>query len=110
LEGELFAWVRHCESRKTCLTEIITKKKKRHDIGVRVLQGEARASSESADVVNIHIAKAMNSWNKVKILPVPVVVIGGVARDDVFDELRALLVSMGDECDASTFVDQPDER
>ncbi len=59
---------------------------------MRVLQGEA----SSVDVVNIHIAQAMNSWKKVKILPVPVVVIGGEARDDLFDELQALLVSMGD--------------
>jgi hypothetical protein len=28
----------------------------------------------------------------------------------VFDELRDLLVSMGDECDVVAFVDQPDER
>ena len=26
------------------------------------------------------------------------------------DELRALLISMGEECDVLTFVDQPDER
>ena len=65
LEDELFAWVRRCESRKACLTDdIITEKalsmaatlglanfkasdhwinrfKKRHDIRVRVLQGES---------------------------------------------------------------------
>ncbi len=29
-------------------------------------------------------------------------------RDDVFDELRTLLISMGEECDVLTFVDQPD--
>ena len=76
LEDGLFAWVRRCESRKACLTDdIITEKalsmaatlglatfkasdhwikrfKKRHDIRVRVLQGEA----SSADAVNIHIA------------------------------------------------------
>ena len=76
LEDRLFAWVRRCESRKACLTDdIITEKalsmaatlglttfkssdhwirrfKKRHDIRVRVLQGEA----SSADAVNIHIA------------------------------------------------------
>jgi hypothetical protein len=51
-----------------------------------------------------------NCWNKVKILPAPVLVTGGGTRDDVFDELQALLVSMGDECDTLTFVDQPDER
>ena len=51
-----------------------------------------------------------NCWNKVKIMPVPVVVAGGGTKDDVLDELRALLVSMGEECDVLTFVDQPDER
>ncbi len=40
-----------------------------------------------------------NCWNKVKILPAPIVVAGGGTRDDVFDELRALLVSLGEECD-----------
>ena len=50
-----------------------------------------------------------NCWNKVKILPTPVVVAGGEALDNVLAELRAMLVSMGDECDALTFVDQPDE-
>ena len=54
--------------------------------------------------------KIKNCWNKVKIMPVPVVVAGGGTRDDVFDGLRALLVSMGEECDVLTFVDQPDER
>ena len=43
-------------------------------------------------------------------MPVPVRVMGGETSGDVFKELRALLVSMGDECDVSTFVDQPDER
>ena len=50
-----------------------------------------------------------NCWNKVKILPTPVLVIECGARDNVMDELQALLVSMGEECDALTFVDQPDE-
>ncbi len=62
-----------------------------------------------------------NCWNKVKImimsLAVPVTVVtvtvvaGGGTRDDVFkfDELRALLVSMGEECDVLTFVD-PSQR
>jgi hypothetical protein len=48
-------------------------------------------------------------WNMVEILTVPTIVAGGGSRDDVFDELRELLVS-GDECDAMTFVEQPDER
>ncbi len=51
-----------------------------------------------------------NCWNKVKILPIPVVVAGGGTRDAVFDELRNLLVSMGEDCDVMAFVDQPDER
>ena len=51
-----------------------------------------------------------NCWNKVKILPAPVVVASGGTRDDVFAELQALLASMGEECDVMTFVDQPDER
>ena len=50
-----------------------------------------------------------NCWNKVKILPAPLVVAGGGATNDVWDKLRALLVSMGDECDVLTFVDQPNE-
>jgi hypothetical protein len=32
----------------------------------------------------------------------------GGTRDDVFDELQVLLVSMGEECDVLTLVDQPD--
>ncbi len=55
-------------------------------------------------------AVTRNCWNKVKILPAPVLITGGGTRDDVFHELQALLVSMGDECDTLTFVDQPDER
>jgi hypothetical protein len=51
-----------------------------------------------------------NCWNKVKIMPIPVVVAGGGTRDAVFDELRDLLVSMGEECDVMAFVDQPDGR
>ncbi len=43
-----------------------------------------------------------NCWNKVKILPAPILVAAGGTRDDVFDGLRALLVSfkLGEECDA----------
>jgi hypothetical protein len=51
-----------------------------------------------------------NCWNKVKRMPIPVVVAGGGTRDAVFDELRDLLVSMGEEYDVMAFVDQPDER
>ncbi len=43
-------------------------------------------------------------------MPIPVVVAGGGTRDAVFDELRDLLVSMGEECDVMAFVDQPDGR
>jgi hypothetical protein len=50
-----------------------------------------------------------NCWNKVKIMSVPASSCC-VGPDDVFDELRALLVSMGEECDVLTFVDQTDER
>jgi hypothetical protein len=53
-----------------------------------------------------------NCWNKVNIMPVPVVVAwgdGGI-RDAAFDELHYLLVSMGEECDVLALVDQPDER
>ena len=50
-----------------------------------------------------------NCWNKVKILPAPLVVAGGGATSDFWDKLRALLVSMSDECDVLTFVDQPNE-
>ena len=32
-------------------------------------------------------------------MPISVVVAGGGTRDAVFDELRDLLVSMGEECD-----------
>jgi hypothetical protein len=51
-----------------------------------------------------------NCWNKVKIMPISVVVAGGGTRDAVFDELHDLLVSMGKECDVMAFVVQPDER
>jgi hypothetical protein len=51
-----------------------------------------------------------NCWNKVKIMPIPVVVASGGTRDAVFDELHDLLVSMGEECYVMAFVDQPDER
>jgi hypothetical protein len=52
-----------------------------------------------------------NCWNKVKIMPIPVGVEGGGTRD-VFDELRDLLVLMGEECDVFklAFVNQMDER
>ena len=43
-------------------------------------------------------------------MPSPVGVAGGWTRDAVFDELRDLLVSIGEECDVLAFVDQPDER
>ncbi len=53
-----------------------------------------------------------NCWNKVWILPVPIVVANGWTRDDVFDKLQALrlLVLVGEGCDALTFVDEPDEQ
>jgi len=54
-------------------------------------------------------SKVKNCWNKVKILPAPVLVGGSGSRDDVFDELKAFLAPMGEECDL-TFVDQPDEK
>ncbi len=43
-------------------------------------------------------------------MPIPVVVAGGGTRDAVFDELRDLLVSMGEECDVimMALLDQPD--
>jgi hypothetical protein len=37
-----------------------------------------------------------NCWNKIEILPAPILVTGGGTSNDVFDELQALLVSMGD--------------